>query len=74
VENRFPIVLTSPSKNAREVVIPGYIFMLRARNILITSFIIDSTDVIYTENMLHGRHSVISINDVVGVMATDMAL
>jgi hypothetical protein len=47
----------------------GYIFMLRARNILITSFIIDSTDVIYTENMLHGRHSVISIIDVVGVMA-----
>ena len=43
--------------------------MLRARNILITSFIIDSTDIIYTENMLHGRHSVISIIDVVGVMA-----
>ena len=42
--------------------------LIRARNILITSFIIDSTDVIYTENMLHGRHSVISIIDVVGVI------
>ena len=42
--------------------------MLRARNILITSFIIDSTDIIYTENMLHGRHSVISIIDVVGAL------